>query len=815
MDTLLQDLRFALRSFRRNLQFTVTILLSLGIGLGASCAFYSVIHAVVVQPMYRDVSRILVPTFAEPDSDGRRPVFWYTLADYLLLQGKLHTFSGVIATRPHTAVLNRAEPRNVNIMAVSPNFFDFFGTRAVLGRTFTSRDIPRPGTPPALAVIGYKLWQREFDGSSAVLGSWLTFPGSSSQTFQVIGVMPKSFTWFNTDVFAPLPMRPNSDAYVSLYFKRGKEATPAAADAELQSVTEVLSKNDPAHHAKLPFRMHGEPFQDWVLGKLPGQLMILMGAVTMLLAIACGNISILMLARSETRRQEIAMRSSLGATRWRIARQLLTETLLLSLGGCAVGVLFARTALPGLLAALPEGRLPQEAAIKLSWPVLAFAIAVSVVSGICIGLVPIFWLGSEVSKRGMQSGQRITSRGRFRIHPQTILVAAEVALGAMLLVGCVVAVRRLTDLQHVRLGYNPDHVAVLSVNVSNDRQLDWAKRRDYYERIERELIETPGVQAVAETLNAIPPVIEFGSKFTIHGAPDRERSARVGLVSSDYFRTLETPVVAGRVFDAQEVREAASKVVINMALARTIKAQGQEPVGTVIEMKPFQADEKQAPPKQSSAWQVIGVVATIENQNLEQTSEPAIYLPYTDLLYRGITFLVRTKADPRASETTFQKRLRPLVDADEPLAEFDTLEHLVKTSSLAGAESSALLFSLFAWTAVVLACFGVFSVVTFGVAQRRKEIGIRRALGAQSEQIAALVVRWIAGAAGVGIVLGLVATFAFGKVLAYYEQGWQTKDPMTLISVPVMLVAMIGIAIVPAILRALSTQPDEALKAEP
>ncbi len=812
LDRLWQDGRFAMRSFRKNLNFTLAIIFSLALGLGGTCAFFSVIYGVVIHPMYRDVSHIIVPTYSNPDTEGRRPVFYYSMADYLQLNKGLNSFESVIFTTSRTAVTDEAEPRNVNVLGVSPNYFQFFNTPTVVGRPFMPGDVPNGQSPPPLAVIGYKFWIKEFNGDPSIIGHDLKL---SSSVYKVLGVMPRSFTWFDTDVFTPEPMRPNKDETVSVYFKLREGAALGSANAELQAVTERIAKADPEHHSRDPLYMHAEPFQDWVLGKLPGQLLILMAAVSMLLFIACGNVSVLLLARSEARMEEIGMRFALGATRGRIIRQLLTETLLLAFAGCALSVLFAWRGLPALLAALPETAVPHEAAVGLNWPVLGFAILVSLVTGLSAGLAPALRSSRNNVHATVKSGNRTTSGNRFGISTQTILVTAEIALSATLLIGCLVSIRTLLNLYHSALGYNPHHVAVLSVNLSRNPKLSWNERRAYYERLEQALAQVPGVQSVSQTFNAVPPSIEFGWRFKVPGVLETNTTeARLGLVGAEYFKTLQTPLIAGRSFTPTEMEQGAQVAVINEKLARTLLAKGKTPVGTQLQLDPFTPREDALPPKQTIFFQVIGVAATVENENLQQSSAPAIYLPYTHLLFRGITFLVRTHGSPKLLERTFQKRLHRLVDADQPVAEFDTLDHILALSPLSHAQSGATLFSIFAFVAIALASFGLYSVVSFGVAQRYKEFAIRRALGAQSGQIASIILKWMAAVTGMGIIVGILATVTFSKTLAYYEQGWRTNNLTTLLAVPALLILVSTIAVLPVIIRAISISPNNALRTQ-
>jgi putative ABC transport system permease protein len=812
MEGLWQDLKFAARVFRKIPNFTICIVLSLAIGIGATCSIFSVVYGVLIDPyIYKDARRIMVPTFSEPDSDGRRPDLPYTSADFMDLEASSKAFESMILTSSHEEVIEGTAPRNVNVLGASANYFDFFGTPALLGRTFSRGDVPKPQDPPLLAVIGYQLWTKQFNGSPDVIGRDLKLRDG---IYKIMGVMPPRFTWFDTDVFVPEPMRPRTHDYASVYLRLREGIAVAAADAELQALTERFALRNQKQYPYPPFHMHASTLQDWLLGKLSGKLLILMTAVSFLLLIACANVSVLLLSRSEARKEEIAMRLALGAGTSRIFRQLLTEALLLASVGCAFGVLLAWQGVPAILAVMPETSLPHESVIGLNLPVLLFAVLIAMLTGVLAGLAPAFHLAKTAIHETVQSGIRTTFSRTRGINVRAVLVIAEIALTAMLLVGSGVAIRNLIAVYHADLGYDPKDVAAVSVILQRTGKKSWEERKAFYDRMGQALREIPGVQSVAQTLGAVPPSIMIGSPVEVPGVFEKSPAkAAVGLVSSDYFDTLRTPIVQGRVFNASEVQQGVQVAVVNEVLARRLIQKGLAPVGAEIRIPGIAKYDQDfaSPPDHEPSFQVVGVVTTIENQAL-LASTPAIYIPYTYLLGGDLTFLIRTHGSPQRLQNIIQTRLRTFVDSDEPLAEFDTLEHILVVNSLSDPQSSATLFSIFAVLAVALASLGLYSVVSFSLAQRTKEFAIRIAVGAQTRQVAAMILSSTFGLTAIGVALGMAGSFIFGNVLAYYEQGWQPRDPVILLSIPTFLLAVNLMATLVPIWRAASISPNDVLR---
>lgn len=812
LDRLCQDLHFAARGFRANPNVTLTIVLSLALGIGASCAMFSVIYGVLINPyLYKDARRIIVPTFAEPDSDDRRPTLYYTPADFLEMQASKKTFQSIILTSSDAEVTDSSTPANINILRASANFFDFFGVPAVLGRTFAPADVPNQANPPDVAVIGYKLWLTQFNGRRDVVGKDLKMRG---RAYKILGVMPARFGWFDTDAFIPESVRPSSQSSVWLFMRLQPAVSLASADTELQSFTERFAKRNPSRYPRLPFQTRAVPLQDWLLGKFPGKLWILMTASGLLLLIACANVSVLLLSRSHARRQEISMRVALGANPARILQQLLTESLLLALAGCLLGILLAWYGVPAVLTLLPETSLPHESLVSLNLHVLAFTVLVSFATGVLSGLAPALGLLRSTIYSVVQSGNRASDGTHSPLNTRTFMVLAEVALTTMLLSGAAAGLRNLTQLYHADLGYNPKDVAVVDLGPLHNGSQTLEAREAFSQRIAATLRAMPGIQSVAEAGDAVPPSLELESTVSVAGSSHKASTVSVGLVDSEYFNTLQTPLLTGRVFSSSEVQQRAHVAVVNLAFARLLKQQAFDPIGTQLVSQGFTMKDEgiSTPVKQVSSFKIIGVAATIENQAMQQPSTPAVYLPYTLRLAGSPMFLVRTKGSPYRFEKSIQRQVRAFELANQPVPEFDDLQHILKIKALSDPQSGATLLTIFASVATALAAIGLFSVVSFSVGQRNKEIAIRMALGAQHGHVVALFLKSTLAVMLTGITAGLLISSVLGRALAFYEQGWHPEDPLTLLSVPVLLLFVGFLATFVPIKRALSVSPDRALR---
>ena len=806
------DVLHASRRFLKSPTSTIAALICLALGIGGSCSIFSIVYGVIIDPfVYKGTASIVVPTFSQPDSEGRRPVLAYRMDDFNNLPAGMHAFESAMLWEQDTVIPQGGPIRNANVLKASSNFFQFLGTVAMVGRTFVPADVPHADNPPLIAVIGYAFWKSQFNGEPNIIGQDLNF---RNQVYKVIGVMPPRFTWFDSDIYIPIDTRAGDRRFGSVNFRLAKGVSMEQASAELQVLSERFAKRNPTDYPDLPFRMHAERFQTWLYAKLTGKLLILMAAVSVLLLIACANVCVLIMSHSNARTKEIGVRMALGAGRRRIVLQLVTETLLLTLAGCVLGVSVAKIAIPEILRVLPETAIPREAVVGLNIPVLVWAVAISVVTGGLIGLALSFSMTRRNISYSLQSVSRGGSASRSAANARTVLITAEIALTTILLVGSGVAVHSLMAVDDVRLGYDPQDVAVVTA-VMNRGSHSWEQQKDYFARLDRALVDTPGVKAVAETLTAVPPRIDFGATVHVSG-PEDKMNAAVGLVSSSYFHALKVALSQGRIFSASEVADSAPVAMVDEAFAHKLSERGERVIGSYINVPELNMTRPgiELPPGRTASFQIIGVVPNVVNAGLLQRSRPTIYVPYTCALVGAVRMLVRTSGSPQSYEGVIRRTLHAFADSDQPLADFDSLEHILNLDSLAYPRASAVLFSVFAIFALTIAAAGLYSVISFNVSQRVQEFGIRMALGARPEQVGRLVLRSSLTMVLVGIVVGVFGGLACESVLGYYEQGWHSLDPLTLAIVCALQLAVTVLATWPLALRATTISPNLVLRAE-
>jgi predicted permease len=805
------DLTFTARLFRKAPGFSSIAILSLALGIGASSAIFSLVYAVLLDPYpYKNADRLIAPTFSDRRGDEGR--IWYTIEDYLTVQKSSATLEDAILFSSQPFVATRGVPEDVKGLVSCPNFFDFMGVPAMLGRTYTRNDIPVPQTPPRIAVISYLFWLRRFNRDPRAIGKSLEL---DHQLYTVIGVVPPRFTWTDADVYIPMPMTPGLLSPKPLMGRLKPGVSLAAASAELQAMTARFAKRLPDIYPK-EFHIHVATLNHWLLGKFEGTLLILLAAVGFLLLIACGNVSILLLARANSREKEIATRISLGATRSRILQQLLTESVVLSLAGGMLGIALAYAGVPVLVSLMPEYSVPHEAAIQVNWAVLLFTFAIAVSTGILFGMAPALQLAKSDVRNAMQETGRSFAGGARAGRTRSALIVCEVALTAILLVGAGVAIRGFVVLMNTRLGFDPANVLTAYVNMPASAYGTWAAREAHFEQLRRKLQETPGVVSATATFNAVPPYMGFETAFEIPGrASDPNRMTQIGLIAGDYFATLRIPLLRGRVFSQAEIAQARRVGVINDEMLRKYWP-GGNPIGMKIRIPAlnFKGDSSVLIPRNAAEpVEIIGVVATARNRGLLEDSHPAIYVPWSFLAPPGAGFLIRTQTDPHKLVNAIREQVRA-VDPDQPLSEIMTLDERISRFATSYPRFSTTLFSVFAAVALALAASGIYSVISYVVARRTHEFGIRMALGASAADVLALVAGMTLRLMIAGILIGLVCTLALTGVIANYVTGWNAKDPGAFIAVACIL---LGVGIVAAWLptrRALRIQPMTALRHE-
>ena len=806
------DLRYTRSLFRNNLGFSLVAVGSIALGIGASSAIFSLVHAVLFDPYpYKDVERIVVPTLT---SDRGNVPNAYTVDDAIELFENGESFEEFFQTEYREFLATDGLAERVEGAATSPNFFEFMGVPATLGRTFGPADIPSPAAPPNIAVISYLYWQRRYGADPEVVGKTIEL---NHQLYTLLGVVPPRFTWNDAAVYVPLAMVRGAPSPRATIARIKAGILPEAAAAEVQVLTERFVERNPTAYRLPPFgamKWTIRPVNDW-MGDFQGTLLILLAAVGFLLLIACANVSILLLARASGRQKEIAVRRALGAGRGRVIRQLLTESVVLGVCGGVVGVFLAHWGVPVIVALMPPRSIPSEAVIAVNDVVLLFSFAVAVVTGVLFGMAPALQLAKSDVKEAMEEGGRSNTGSRGLGRLRGMLVIAEIALTVVLLVGAGIAVRGLVALIQTPLGIDPSNVVILDASFEEAQYGTWQERRTYSQRLLESLRAAPGIESATIAWAAIPP--QSGSQLPFdtngHAEPDPNRTTLLAHVGTDYFSTLRIPLLRGRDFseaDMSPVRVA----LINEEMERQYFADS-DPIGQQIRIPLAELRNNRyqlLAPDAEFAFQIVGVVASSRNQGLTDPSKPATYLPRGLFMGPGASFLVRTTGDPNAMVKTLRQQFLA-VDPDQPPARVRTLEETLDQSRV-HPRFTTVLFSVFAAVALLLAASGIFSVVSYTATRRIPEFGIRRALGATDSDILSLVTGTTVKLLVVGLVIGIGGVLGLSRVIQSYVQGWDPRDPIAFAAVIALLLATALIACWAPARRATVIQPVQALREE-
>jgi predicted permease len=782
------------------------------LALGATTSVFSVVYAVLLDPYpYADSNR-MVHLFAKDKADQDR---WIGLTGPQYQQYReTHSVESAVAEDQWNLTTTGGElPEDVNGVYFSGNGFNHFGVPAFLGRDLIPSDAPEGQDPQPVVVLGYQFWQRHYNGERDVVGKNIQLV---HKNYTIVGVAAPRFTWGDGDVYLPLKLSSDPKRRYQVDTKLKPGVSHAAANAEFQSLFEQFAKETPAHFPTDGFKVAVQGLNEHFVKELGNTLVLLLGAVGMLLAIGCGNVSILLLARGTVREHEFAVRTAVGASRLRIVRQLLTESLLLSLSGASLGVLLAYRTVAFIVTLLPEFSFPHEAAIRINLPVLGFSVALAVLTGVLFGLSPALQSSRpEVSQVMQASMKKVTGgvRGK-RIHNS--LIACQIALTLLLLASAGAAIQGFLRLNHSHLGYNPHNVMSVGIPVHDNTYPTWEKRSAYFDQLLQKVNTMPEVVSAGLSTNATPPHNGFDNRFEIMGKPVlAEQRLRINLVSPEYFPVLQIPLVAGRIWDQSETRRGARLAVVNESLAKQYFP-GGDAVGQQIRMP----DLKGEPPLMlavpgSDGWiQIVGIVGDAFDDGLGKPIKPAIYVPYTVAMPMWTQILVRTQVPPLSILHGVREQIHS-VDADQQAeGHVRSLEGWITTQpEWARQHLIALLFGAFAALALVLAAIGLYSVVSYSVAQRTNEFGIRMALGAQRGDVLQMVLLSTTFSVGSGILAGLVFSLALNRAIEHWAQG-NSIGLTVLLEVTVLLACVAGMACLLPAHRASAVDPMKALRYE-
>jgi predicted permease len=810
MHTLLQDLRYSARQLINNPGFTLTAVISLALGIGAATAVFSVIYAVLMHPYpYPAADRIVRLTVDSVAGSGD-PVYLNGVEIQTLRQSPV--VESVLASDNSALMLTGQDlPETVHAVSLISNNFQDLGVPALRGRGLWPSDAVDGQEPRPVVVLSYRFWRRQYLSNPDVVGRTLQL---DHRNFEIVGVAAPRFTWYDGDVYLPLKLLrdPGRTSVVNLLLRPG--VSHATADAALQPLVQQFANYMPQDFPA-DFRVHVQGLNDWVVASMGRTLYLLFGAVMLLLVIGCGNVSILLLARGTARQHELAVRTAVGAGRLRIIRQLLTETLLLAAIGTVLGVLTAYGALALIQNLLPRSAFASEAVIRINLPVLFFSVMVALGTGVLFGLWPALQLSRTQVGEIMQSGARRLAgsvRGR-RTHSG--LIAGQVALTLLLLAGAGSAMKGFTQLIHQPLGYDPHNVMALGIPLREDSYRTWPARAAYFEQLREKVGETSGVTSAAISTDATPPRNGWTIGFDIMGVPATNTGiVSANLISPEYFAALRIPVLQGRIWSDAENNKGAHVAVINHTLAQRYFPNG-DAIGHSLKLPGIDGNPATvlSPPNIATTWlQIVGIVEDARNDGLRSAPRPSVYVPYTFSMGEGTEILVRSEVPPLTLQHAVREQLRAM-NPDQISGAYDLETRLTYEPEWQQEHVAAWIFGIFAWLALALAAVGLHSVVSYTVAQRTNEFGIRMALGAQRADVLRIVFRAVSVSLSAGILAGIALSLALNQVIAKWAQA-NPRDPAILFAGTVLLGFVSGLACAIPARRASKVDPMIALRAE-
>jgi len=818
MRALLQDLQYAFRQLRKAPGFAFTAVFSLALGIGATTAVFSVIYGILMDPYpYANPDRMI--HLRAWDSRGRESGMGITPGQWQQVRKSPVVEDAFITDEWNLTVTGHDFPEDVAADYMSSNAFNFFGVRPALGRGLLPSDAVDGQDPQPVAVLSYKFWQRHYNSDPNVLGKTLQLV---HKNYTVIGVAASRFTWDDVDVYLPLKITQDKvlGYYCGIRLKPG--VTHEQANGALQPLMNQFAKETPRHFPPDGFRMNVHGLNDDFLQQLGGALALLFCAVGLLLVIGCGNVSILLLARGTARLHEFAVRSAIGATRRRMIRQLLTESLSLSLTGAALGVALAYASLGRIVAWLPNGAFPHEAAIKINLPVLCFSVGIAILTGVLFGLWPALQISRPDVTQVMQSGTRKVAgsvRGRQTL---SALIGLQIALTLLMMAGAGAALEGFLSLLHTRLGYDPRNVMSLGIPIHENTHGNWADRSNYYEQLRARVAAVPGVEIAAISTNATPPSNGGQTKFEILGKPSgADQTLRINMVNQGYFPALRIALAEGRIWDETENRNATPLIVINQTLTRLYFPRG-DALGHSIklpfpEAPPYNLIAPTLGPDGTNGWmRIVGVIADKRDDGLRNPILPEAFVPDTLWLRMGTQILVRSRSEipPLTLLHAIQTQIG-MVDPDQQVGSgVQDLEHWISDQpEWAQEHLIAWLFGTFAALALLLAAVGLYSVVSYSVVQRTNEFGIRMALGAGRRHVLEIVFRSMMVSVCGGVASGLLLALALNRLVAHWAEG-SSRDPLMLLGAILLLSAVAAVACLIPARRASRVDPMVALRYE-
>jgi putative ABC transport system permease protein len=819
MQSLMQDLRYGLRVLAKTPGFTAVAVLTLALGIGANTAIFSIVNTVLLRPLPFQNSEQLVSL---GNFDTRRtpaiPQAPVSYPDAMDIRARNHSFQEVSVYNGNDATLTGiGEPLHVNIENVSANIFRLLGTQPAVGRAFLDSE-DAPGHH--VVILSDAFWRAHFNADRDVIGRSLNLTG---RPYTVVGVMPQGFQFpvlaeardlwltFSRQAEVDDPkdkpvteQRGNHSLHAIGRLKPG--LTLEQANADLASISHSLATEYPASNAHDAIGARTE--LDSLVGDTREPLLILFGAVGLVLLIACANVANLLLARSMTRSREIAIRAALGASRGSIVRQLIAESLLLSLTGAVLGVAAAEWALSAILRLYPDN-LPRAAQIGIDYRVLLFTAGLAIITGVVFGLVPALQVSKPNLTEVIREGGRGTTAGAAHNRLRSGLVIAETALGIVLLAGAGLLIRSLNRLAHTDLGFNPEHVLTATFDLSETRY-----NPDQQDQFIRELVTRlralPGVSSAA---GAMPlPLYEdrWSVSFNLldHPVPEaNEPNAGIYNVVPGFFETMQIPLLRGRTFDERDQRNSTPVMIVTQEFVKKYFP-NEDPLGRRVKIGAGDGAARE----NYRTREIVGVVGDIRTSKLSAAPLPAYYIPSPQLMWGAPVLAIRSTMAPGTVETEVRKVLAAM-DPNAPLYQVQTMEDYLALD-LGRARFQTMLLGLFAGIALLLTAIGLYGVMSFTVLQRTHEIGIRVALGAGRDDVLRMVLSKSLALTGLGLVIGMIGASMLTRLLADLLYEVRPTDPATLVAVAVVLIAVSALASYIPARRAAKVDPMVALRYE-
>ncbi|MGI8995650.1 MAG: ABC transporter permease [Pyrinomonadaceae bacterium] len=813
MQALWQDLRYSVRMLLKKPGFTLIAVVTLAFGVGANTAIFSAVNAVLLRPLPFAAEERLVVMWKH-DQTASHPLVELSIPEFNDWRAGSQSFESLAAMPTSVygygyVLTGRGEPVQIESSRVSADFFTTLGVRPLVGRTFRTED-DRPGAA-RVVVLSHRLWRDQFGSDTNLIGQTITLNDTG---FSVVGVMPADFEFLKgVDIWSPVSasigggaLQNRSAVFLQAVGRLKPGVTREQAEAEMNAVISRIAAAHPETEAG-GHRVVMTPVAEYLFGNARLALWLLLAATGLLLLIACANVASLLLARATSRRKEIAVRAALGASRWRVVRQLFVESLTLAIAGGALGVLLAYW-LADLLVVVAPTDIPRVENVRIDAAVLTFSIAVTLLTAALFGLAPALTAARVNLTDALGDGSR-TAGERHGNRLRGALVVGEIAVTLVLLVGAGLALRSFVKLQQVDTGFDTENVLTFQLRLFGKRYQDAKSVRDFYQQLIERLEAQPGVEAAGAVLiRPLEGVIGWDVPYaTANQSPDEAKRNRVPnfeVVTPHYFRSVGLPLKVGREFTERDTEESPKVVIISEAMAQSIFAPGVDPVGQRLRL--FD------PTDPDNSWRtVVGVVGDARYREVRDARWD-VYVPYRQFAFPVRYITVRTASDPAAFSAVVRREVAAL-DPQQAVTSVKTTAQLF-SENVARPRFNSLLLGLLAALAALLAALGIYGVISYAVAQRTREIGVRIALGAQRGDVLRLVFKQGLTLIVSGIVIGLVGAFMLSRLMESLLFGISATDPATFIVVSLLLVVVALLACYIPARRAMKVDPMVALRYE-